>query len=145
MLLVGEAPDKKEDRSGRPFVGRAGDYLEKILSQNHLDRKQVFVTSVLKCYHPGAPQKKQIDICLPWTLRQIESLEPKLILVMGRWAARALLDWQNLEGIPQTLTRKGITWAVICHPAAAMRFPERDKEFRKGFKLFASLAAELGL
>lgn len=145
MLLVGEAPGKKEDRTGRPFVGQAGDYLEKVLLQHGTDRKQVFTTSVLKCYHPESPQKKQIHTCLPWTRRQIESLDPKLVLVMGRWAAWALLDRENLEGILQSLSRERISWVVTCHPAAAMRFPERDKEFREGFRLFVSKAEDLGL
>jgi uracil-DNA glycosylase family 4 len=145
MLLMGEAPGKKEDKTGRPFVGRAGDYLEKILSLHNLDRNQVFITSVLKCYHPQSPKKKQIEECLLWSSRQIDSLNPKLILVMGRWAAWALLGMENLEGVPKLLTRKGRNWVVTCHPAAAMRFPDRDREFQKGFKIFASKAAELDL
>jgi len=145
LLLIGEAPGKKEDQTGRPFVGRAGQYLEKILSLHNLDRNQVFITSVLKCYHPRSPKNKQIEACLPWSFRQIESLNPKLILVMGRWAAWALLGMKNLEGVPNLLTRKGRNWVVTCHPAAAMRFPARDREFRKGFKIFASKAAELDL
>jgi len=145
MLLLGEAPGRKEDKTGRPFVGRAGDYLEKILSLHHLDRNQVFITSVLKCYHPQSPKKTQIEECLSWSFGQIELLNPKLILVMGRWAAWAFLDLNTLKDSPKVLTREGRTWIVTCHPAAAMRFPARDREFRKGFKIFASNAAELDL
>lgn len=145
MLLLGEAPGKKEDQTGQPFVGRAGDYLEKILSLHNLDRNQVFITSVLKCYHPQSPKKKQIEECLPWSSHQIDSLNPKLILVMGRWAAWALLDIDTLKDVPKGLIREGRNWVVTCHPAAAMRFPDRDREFRKGCKVFASKAAEMGL
>lgn len=145
LLLVGEAPGKKEDRTGRPFVGRAGDYLEKILSAHDLNRNQVFITSVLKCYHPKPPKKSQIEECLPWSLRQIASLNPKLILVMGSWAAWTLLDMDKLKEIPKVLAKEGRLWVVTCHPAAAMRFPARDREFREGFEIFASEATELAL
>ena len=143
MLLVGEAPGKKENRTGRPFVGRSGDYLDKILISHDLDRSQVFITSVLKCYHPRAPKKSQIQKCLSWTLHQIDSLNPKLILVMGKWAAWALLGMENLGGVPIVLSREGIQWVITCHPAAAMRFPQRDREFRQGCLQFVSKAAQL--
>ncbi len=145
LLLVGEAPGKREDRTGRPFVGRTGDYLEKILSVHDLNRNQVFITSVLKCYHPKPPKKSQIEECWSWSLRQIASLDPKLILVMGRWAAWTLLDMDKLKGIPKILTRKGREWIVTCHPAAAMRFPDRDREFREGFEIFAAKAGKMKL
>ncbi len=145
ILLLGEAPGKKEDESGRPFVGRAGNYLEHILSYHGLKRDQVFITSILKCYHPEPPERTQVKRCLPWTLRQIDALNPGLVLVMGRWAAWAVLGMENLKNVPLALTREGRNWVVTCHPAAAMRFPERDKEFREGFRIFASRAAELSL
>jgi uracil-DNA glycosylase family 4 len=145
MILLGEAPGKKEDQTGRPFVGRAGNYLDRILSQNDLERDRVFITSILKCYHPRPPRKNQIEKCLPWSLRQIEALNPKLILVMGRWAAWALAGMKNLGDVPKVLNKEGSVWIVTCHPAAAMRFPERDEEFRKGVKIFTSKAAESDL
>jgi DNA polymerase len=142
LLLVGEAPGKNEDRTGRPFVGRAGSYLQRILSHHNLDRNQVFITSVLKCYHPRAPRKSQIIECLPWLSGQIESLDATLILVMGKWAAWSLLGMKNLEGVPKVIDRERRIWVVTCHPAAAMRFPERDQEFREGCKIFTAKAAE---
>lgn len=145
LLLIGEAPGKKENQTGRPFVGRAGDYLEKALSSHDMDRNQVFITSVLKCYHPRFPKKNQIEECLPWTLRQIELMNPKLILVMGRWAAWAFLGMDKLRDVPKVLARGGRTWVVTCHPAAAMRFPDRTAEFRKGFERFVSKATDMGL
>jgi uracil-DNA glycosylase family 4 len=145
MLLVGEAPGKKEDRAGSPFVGRSGKYLDKILLSNGLERNRMFITSVLKCYHPGSPKKHQLRKCLPWSLQQIDSLDPLLILIMGRWAAWALLGIEKLEDLPRVLTIDGKWWVVTCHPAAAMRFPRRNWEFRKGCSLFASKAAELDL
>jgi uracil-DNA glycosylase family 4 len=143
MLLVGEAPGKNEDLTGRPFVGRAGAYLDKILLRNSLDRNEVFITSVLKCYHPRPPKKRQVRTCLPWSLRQIDALAPKLVLVMGRWAAWALLGLENLEGVPQVLARDGRDWVVTCHPAAAMRFPQRDREFQEALEIFAAEAEAL--
>ena len=64
IVLFGEAPGKNEDITGRPFVGRAGKYLDKIFREHKVDREEIFITSILKCYHPKPPKKSQIVSCL---------------------------------------------------------------------------------
>ncbi len=71
VLLVAEAPGKNEDKTGRPFTGRAGRYLDKILQEYEIDRTLVFITSVLKCYHPDPPKHVQMQICHTWTEKQV--------------------------------------------------------------------------
>lgn len=76
VMFLGEAPGQKEDHSGRPFVGRAGMYLDKIFHSHSLERKSVYITSVLKCYHPGSLKNEQIKSRLAWTDKQIEVIQP---------------------------------------------------------------------
>lgn len=140
LFLVGEAPGNKEDRSGRPFVGRAGVYLDKMFHSHSLERNAVFITSILKCYHPDSPKESQIEACLSWTDAQVEILEPELILVMGRTAEQGLFG-RNARGELE-LDWKGIPCIVTCHPAAAMRFPQRYEQFKKDFERFVRMAEE---
>jgi uracil-DNA glycosylase family 4 len=130
IVLLGEAPGKKEDLSGRPFVGRAGAYLEKVLASHGVARQNVFITLILKCYSPKPPRKSQIEACRSWTEEQLEALKPKIILVMGGFAAYGLLGLDRLPRRPAGFKWHEVTCIVTCHPAAAMRFPERNRQFR---------------
>ena len=139
ILLLGEAPGRKENHSGRPFVGRAGNYLDKIFLSHSIERMSVYITSVLKCYHPDSPKKYQIKSCMPWMEKQIEILQPELILVMGRTAEYGLFNKKRKN--EDTLVHwKGIPCIVTCHPAAAMRFPDRDKQFKHDFHILVRMA-----
>ncbi len=131
IVLLGEAPGKKEDLSGRPFVGRAGAYLEKALASHGVARQNVFITSILKCYSPKPPRKSQIEACRSWTEGQLEAIKPDLILVMGGFAAYGLLALDRLPRQPAGFKWRDVTCIVTCHPAAAMRFPERNLQFRR--------------
>jgi uracil-DNA glycosylase family 4 len=131
IVLLGEAPGKKEDRTGRPFVGRAGTYLEKVLAHHGVTRQDVFITSILKCYSPKPPRRAQIEACRPWTEGQLEALRPELVLVMGRFAAYGLLGLDGLPRRPAGRKWRDVPCIVTCHPAAAMRFPERNLQFRR--------------
>jgi uracil-DNA glycosylase family 4 len=131
LLLLGEAPGKKEDLTGRPFVGRAGAYLDKVLAESGVERGDVFITSILKCYSPKQPRKVQIEACRSWTVQQIQTLEPELVLVMGRFAAWGLLGLDRLPQEPVMFKWQNIACLVTCHPAAAMRFPQRNRQFRR--------------
>jgi uracil-DNA glycosylase family 4 len=135
ILLLGEAPGKQEDKTGKPFVGRAGTYLDKALSEFKWNRDHLFITSILKCYHPGTPKKSQIKVCRLWTLLQIESVNPKVILVMGRHAAWGLFKIDLLGKDPLQGEWKGIPSIVTCHPASAMRFPQRHEQFIKALSI----------
>ena len=134
IVLIGEAPGRNEDNTGRPFIGRAGKYLDKILDGFNLKRDEFYITSILKCYHPRPPKKSQMGTCRPWLERQIEVIQPKITLVMGKSAAWALFEIEQLGTEPIKLEWKSMLCIVTCHPAAAMRFPERDKQFRKDFE-----------
>ena len=127
LVVVGEGPGRTEDETGRPFVGRAGELLTKILAAIELPRAQVFICNIVKCRPPEnrQPQFDEIAACLPYLYRQIELVSPKVILAMGSTAAQSLLDTkQSLGALRNHLHRfRGIPLIVTYHPAALLRNP----------------------
>ena len=97
VLLIGEAPGADEDRIGRPFVGRSGHLLDKMMNAISLDRSSYYITNVLPWRPPGnrTPTSAEIAVCLPFLKRQIELVNPDFILILGGSAANALLDNQE--------------------------------------------------
>lgn len=127
LVVVGEGPGRTEDETGRPFVGRAGELLTKILAAIDLPRAQVFICNIVKCRPPEnrQPQFDEIAACLPYLYRQIELVKPKVILAMGSTAAQSLLDTkQSLGALRNHLHRfRGVPLIVTYHPAALLRNP----------------------
>ena len=132
LLFIGEAPGADEDRIGEPFVGRAGQLLDKILAAIQLSRKEVYIANILKCRPPGNrdPQPAEMEKCFPLLREQVALIAPKLICALGRIAAQALLKtttplgklrgrWHEYEGVPMLVTY---------HPAALLRFQAYKKD-----------------
>jgi DNA polymerase len=132
-LLVGEAPGAEEDRLGDPFVGQAGKLLDNMLAAIGLSRgNNVYIANVLKCRPPGNrnPQPDEVAKCTPHLRRQIELIEPKLILAMGRFAAQTLLATDasiaSLRG--RVHAYAGVPLIVTYHPAYLLRsLPDKSK------------------
>lgn len=133
-MLVGEAPGAEEDIKGEPFVGQAGRLLDNMLASIGLTRggataQSVYIANVLKCRPPGNrnPAPEEVERCRPFLFRQIELIEPKIVLVMGRFAAQALLDTDasiaSLRGRPHAIEVAGrqVTVVVTYHPAYLLR------------------------
>jgi len=127
LVVVGEGPGRTEDETGRPFVGKAGELLTKILGAIELPREQVFICNVVKCRPPEnrLPQYDEIAACVPYLYRQIELLKPKVILAMGGTAAQTLLNTkQSLGALRNQIHRfRGTPVIVTYHPAALLRNP----------------------
>jgi uracil-DNA glycosylase len=127
LVVVGEGPGRTEDETGRPFVGKAGELLTKILSAIELPREQVFICNVVKCRPPEnrLPQYDEIAACVPYLYRQIDLLKPAAILAMGGTAAQTLLNTkQSLGALRNQVHRfRGIPVIVTYHPAALLRNP----------------------
>jgi uracil-DNA glycosylase family 4 len=127
FVVVGEAPGATEDELGRPFVGKSGDLLTKILEAIGLKREDVFICNVLKHRPPGNrnPTPAEIRACSPFLLRQLEVLQPKVILALGTFAAQTLLGTDaaisKLRGIEHRY--HGIPLVATYHPAALLRNP----------------------
>lgn len=100
IVFVGEAPGADEDACGRPFVGRAGQLLEKIIGAMGFDRSEIFICNILKCRPPGNrdPKPEEIIRCLPFLQRQLELIRPEVIIALGAHAARTLLNTNSPIG-----------------------------------------------
>jgi DNA polymerase len=131
LVVVGEGPGRTEDQTGRPFVGQAGDLLTKILAAIGCPRERVFICNVVKCRPPEnrTPGYDEIAACVPYLFRQLDLLQPKVILAMGGTAAQALLDTkQALGALRNKIHRfRGIPLIVTYHPAALLRNPNWKK------------------
>jgi len=127
LVCVGEAPGAREDETGRPFVGQAGQLLTKILAAIDLTREQVFICNVLKHRPPGNrnPRPEEVEACSPYLIRQLELIQPKVIVAFGTFAAQTLLNTKTPIGQLRGLVHKyhGIPLVVTYHPAALLRNP----------------------
>ena len=127
LVCVGEAPGAKEDETGRPFVGQAGQLLTKILAAIDLTREQVFICNVLKHRPPGNrnPLPEEVEACSPYLVRQLELIKPKVIVAFGTFAAQTLLQTKTPLGQLRGLVHRyhGIPLIVTYHPAALLRNP----------------------
>lgn len=132
LMLIGEAPGAKEDEIGEPFVGRAGQLLDKILAAIGFDRDSVYIANILKCRPPGNrdPLPEEMSKCFPYLREQVRLVKPKVVCALGRIAAQAVLNtktplgklrgsWHQYEGVPLLVTY---------HPAALLRFPAYKKD-----------------
>jgi len=121
VLIVGEAPGKNEDEAGRPFVGMAGKFLNRLLGTAGLDRSELFITNVVKCRPPEnrAPMRDEIEACADFLQQQIKAINPLLIILLGKTAATAVLGLKSLgEGRGGLIERDGRLYFVAHHPAA---------------------------
>lgn len=131
LLFVGEGPGAEEDRQGEPFVGRAGQLLDRMIRAIGLDRRGVYIANVVKCRPPGNrdPADDEADACLPFLWRQIESVQPRVVCALGAQAARRLLGAEgplgSLRGRHQSA--RGFTVLPTYHPAYLLRNPQAKR------------------
>lgn len=127
VMVVGEAPGQEEDRSGRPFVGRAGKLLDLVLLASGFSRDDVYICNVLKCRPPQNrnPQPDEVSACSPYLLRQVELVKPRVILAFGTFAAQTLLGTDVTIGKLRGRTHqyRGVPLVPTYHPAACLRHP----------------------
>ncbi|MFQ5677893.1 MAG: uracil-DNA glycosylase [Gemmatimonadota bacterium] len=127
IVCVGEAPGVVEDDTGRPFVGRAGQLLDRLLLSVGLRRGEVYICNVLKCRPPGNrdPRPEEVEACSPFLLRQLELIDPEVIVAFGAFAARTLLGTRESLGRLRGRTHlyEGYPVVVTYHPAALLRNP----------------------
>jgi len=131
LVFVGEAPGEEEDKQGRPFVGRAGQLLTKIISAMGLAREDVYICNILKCRPPGNrnPKEDEIATCEPFLVKQLEAINPEIICALGTFAAKTLL---RTEAPISSIRGKfheyhGRKLMPTYHPAYLLRNPEAKK------------------
>jgi DNA polymerase len=125
VLIVGEAPGQQEDQMGIPFVGRSGQLLTRLLGEIELQRDDIYITNVVKCRPPGNrdPRPDEITACKGYLKRQIEIIDPKVVITLGNFSTKLLL--QTTTGITRMRGRAYEWWGRFLiptfHPAAALR------------------------
>ena len=147
LMFVGEAPGGEEDVQGRPFVGHAGEVLYQALLNAGIDRSEVFITNVVKCRPPNnrVPAKNEIDSCLIAHLyRQIQSINPEIICLLGATATKALLGVDRLGAVRGRLIAKDRKYFATYHPAGAGRNPAWHKAFQADLKKLKGLLTDNG-
>ncbi len=133
-LIIGEAPGAEEDRLGEPFVGRAGKLLDAMLRAVQLDRKTVYIANILKCRPPSNrdPRSEEAAQCVGYLERQIDLIQPGLILAVGRIAAQRLLGSDEslgrMRGRVHQFGQTGIPVVVSYHPAYLLRSPREKRK-----------------
>ena len=139
IVFVGEAPGKNEDLEGKPFVGRSGKLLDKILAAINLNRDDVYILNVLKCRPPENrnPLPSEIQECEPYLKEQLNMILPKVIVSLGRISAMTLLkSKESLTSMRNKIhSYNGIDLIVTYHPAALLRNPNFKKDAWEDFQL----------
>ena len=138
IMFVGEAPGEQEDLSGTPFVGRAGQLLDKFLYAVDISREDVYIANILKCRPPKNrdPKPEEEDACIDFLRAQVKLIQPKIIVCLGRIAAMRLID-PNYK-----ITKEHGTWVkkgnylmtAVYHPALLLRDPRRKEEMLTDMK-----------
>jgi DNA polymerase len=147
LMLIGEGPGYDEDVQGRPFVGKAGQLLTKILQSIGSEREQVYITNIIKCRPPQNrnPEPDEIANCLPFLLKQIQAIRPEIICGLGTFAAQTLLRTDvkitALRGKFYDLS--GIRVIPTYHPAYLLRNPDKKREVWEDMKLIAKALKEI--
>ena len=138
LMFVGEAPGADEDIQGEPFVGRAGQLLTKIIEAIGLRREDVYIANVIKCRPPGNrnPEPDEVEQCEPFLFRQIDSIKPKVIVALGKFAAQSLL--RTADPITRLRGREFKYRDAILmptyHPAYLLRMPSAKREVWEDMK-----------
>ena len=132
LMFAGEGPGADEDAQGEPFVGRAGQLLNKMIEAMGLKRSDVYIANVVKCRPPSnrTPERDECETCLPFLLRQIDAIQPKAIVALGATAAKALLQINDtmMSMRSRTYEFRGAKLFVTYHPAYLLRDPRQKAE-----------------
>ncbi len=148
LMFIGEGPGEEEDRSGRPFVGRAGELLTKIIVAMGFTRESVFIANIVKCRPPEnrVPEQDEVKSCSPYLDRQIDLIRPKVICTLGLPSTRALLGiTSGISGVRgKKHLYRGITVVPTFHPAYLLRNPAEKPKVWQDVQMIARLVVELG-
>ena len=144
LMFVGEAPGRDEDLQGEPFVGRAGQLLTKIIEAIDLRREDVYIANVIKCRPPQNrnPERDEVETCRPFLFAQIDAIRPRVIVALGSFAARTLLDDERLpisKARGQVYACRGARLVPTFHPAFLLRSPDRKRDVWEDMKRVRAL------
>jgi DNA polymerase len=127
IVFIGEAPGAQEDETGRPFIGRSGQLLTRLLEDAGISRKEVYITSILKCRPPNnrTPKKSEVEKCRLYLEQQIATIDPKVVVLLGGVAISSIIGpWKVTEAHGSFFEGDDRMYFMTFHPAAALRFPK---------------------
>lgn len=148
LMFIGEGPGAEEDRQGLPFVGAAGQLLDRIIVAGGWQPAEVYIANIVKCRPPGnrTPLRPEAEACKPWLLKQIEFVKPKIIVLLGSVALQNMTDPQaritRVRG--QWLEQDGIRIMPTYHPAALLRDESKKRPVWEDIKKVRDLYSQLG-
>jgi DNA polymerase len=149
VMFIGEAPGADEDAQGEPFVGRAGQLLNKILAAIEMKREEVYICNILKCRPPDNrdPLANEMEICTPYLEKQIDIIKPEFIICLGRIAAQWLLKTNDsLTKLREKVhDYKGAKLIITYHPAALLRNPNWKRPAWEDMKMFKKMFYEASI
>ncbi len=146
IMFIGEGPGFQEDRQGRPFVGAAGKFLEELLASIGMTRQQVFIANMIKCRPPQNrdPSPAEISSCSKYLDRQIELLDPKLIVTLGRFSLARFFPGESISRARGKVREKdGRLIYPVMHPAAALHRQELRSVIIKDFSEIPAIMADM--
>ena len=148
LMFIGEAPGEQEDLTGTPFVGRAGQLLDKYLYAVDIDRKDVYIANILKCRPPQNrdPLPAEEDACIDYLREQVKLIRPKIIVCLGRISAMRLIkeDFKITKEHGTWFEKGGYLMTAVFHPAALLRDPRRKEDMLEDMKRIKEKLDELG-
>jgi DNA polymerase len=138
IFICGQAPGVEEDKTGRPFIGRAGNFLNELLKIADIEREKIFITSPVKCLpQPPVnrkPRKEEIETCLPYLKKQNEIINPKYFILLGEVAFSVFFPNKKLSDFRgEWIEKDGKFYFPTYHPAAGLRFPKIRKILKEDF------------
>ena len=145
VIFVGEGPGFAEDRQGRPFVGRSGQFLTEMLKQVGIRREDVYITNVVKCRPPENrdPLPAELAACSDYLARQVELINPRIVVTLGRFSMARWFPGASITKVPGQVRNigRGRVALAMFHPAAALRNPQWQAEFAQDIQLLPKLMA----
>ncbi len=146
VMIIGEAPGADEDRIGKPFVGKAGQLLTKIIESVNFTRDEVYIANIVKCRPPNnkTPIEEEWKECLPYLIKQIEIIKPKILLLLGAVPFKALIGGQHqiTKERGQVFYFQGISTIPTFHPAYLLRNPAAKKDVWQDVQLLRKIFEE---
>ena len=145
IMFIGEAPGWHEDQQGRPFVGPAGKYLDELLASIGLSRQQVYIANVIKCRPTGNrdPMPTEIQNCRGWLENQIEIIQPRIIVTLGRYSMAMFFPGKSISKIHGTAQKRdNVIYYAMYHPAAALHQQSLRQAIEADMLKIPSLLAE---
>ena len=147
LMFVGEAPGEQEDLSGIPFVGRAGQLLDKFLYAVDISREDVYIANILKCRPPKNrdPLPEEEDMCIDFLRQQVSLIKPKVIVCLGRISAMRLIkpDFKITQEHGKWFKKGDVMMTAVYHPAALLRDPRKKEDMLEDMKAIKQKLSEL--